>query len=135
MTEDARCWLAARLEDLSLLDRAVAIGGDLAVPVGGERRGGYVCVGGEEEAAAVIALLASIPGFPNLRAVLSHDPEVADNVRWGGDEPPVPDMDESDLEWARWDVATGRFCGYSEKAIREYVAKQWGRRAAVEAAT
>jgi Family of unknown function (DUF6302) len=107
----------------------------LRFPSAGQRRGGFVCVDGEEEAAAAIALLASIPGFPNLRAVLSHDPEVSDNVRWGGDEPPVPDEDESDLEWARWDVVMGRFYGYSEKAIRDYVAKQWGTRGAVEAAT
>ncbi len=136
MTDDARCWLVERLEDPSLLDRAVAVGGNLAVPVGGKRRGGFVCVDGEEEATETIALLSGIPGFPNLRAVLSDDPEVADNVRWGDDEPSCPESDEaSDLEWACWDMATGRFYGYSEKAISDYLVEQWGKRVAVEAAT
>ncbi len=136
MTDDARRWYAAVLADRALLDGAVAIGHDLAVPVGGQRRGGFVCVDGEEEAARVIAFLAGVPGFPNLRAVLSQDPEVADNVRWGDNESPVPESDDaSDVEWACWDVATGRFYGYSEKAIRDYLVRQWGKRVAVEAAT
>ncbi len=134
MTEDARRQFAERLEDPSLLVRAVAIGGDLAVPVGGQRRGGFVCVDGEGGAAMAIALLAGIPGFPNLRAVLSQDAEVADNIRWGDDEPPVPQSDDaSDLEWACSDMAAGRFYGYSEKAIRDFLVKQWGKRIAVEA--
>ncbi len=91
---------------------------------------------GEGEANEAIALLSGIPGFPNLRAVLSHDPEVADNVRWGDDEPPCFESDEaSDLEWACWEMATGRFYGYSENTIRDYLVKQWGKRVAVEAAT
>jgi hypothetical protein len=110
MTDDARRWFAER-----------------AVPVGGWRRGGFVCVDGEEGAAVAIALLAGIPGFPNVRAVLSHDPEVADNVRWGDDEPSVPQSDDaSDLEWACSEMAAGRFYGYSEKAIRDFLVKQWG---------
>jgi len=32
-------------------------------------------------------------------------------------------------------MATGRFYGYSENTIRDYLVKQWGKRVAVEAAT
>jgi Family of unknown function (DUF6302) len=117
LTDYARSWLAERLEDPSLLDRAVAVGGDLAVPVGAKRRGGFICVDGEAAANEAIALISGVPGFPNLRAVLSDDPEVADNVRWGDEGPTCPESDEaSDFEWACWDMAIGRFYGYSEKA-------------------
>jgi hypothetical protein len=135
VTNDARRRSVDLLEDSSLLDGAVVVGGELAVPVGGQRRGGFVCVDGEEGATTTIALLAGFPGFPNLRAVLSHDPEVADNVRWGEDEPALPPFDASDLEWARSEAAAGRFYGYSERAIRDYLETQWGKRVAVEATT
>jgi hypothetical protein len=133
MTDEIRRRYAELLEDPSLLDSAVAVGHDLAVPIGGRRRGGFVCVDGEEGAAAAIAVLSGHPGFPNLRVVLSDDPEVWDNVRWGDDEPPVPQLDASAVEWARSDMAAGHLYGYREKAIREFLVRQWGKRAAVEA--
>jgi len=90
-------------------------------------------VDGEEGAAAAIAVLSGHPGFPNLRMVLSDDSEVADNVRWGDDVPPVPSLDAPDAEWARLDMAAGRLYGYTEKAIREFVVRQWGKRTAMAA--
>lgn len=115
-----------RLEDPTLLEHAVDTGGDLAVPVGGCRRGGYVCVDGEAEASRVIALLAGHPGFPNLRVEVSHDPEAVDNVLWGDEEPSLPPFEASDLDWACSDVTEGRFYGYSEAAIRAYLVWRWG---------
>ena len=135
MIDESRRRYAELLEDPLLLDAAVAVGYDLAVPVGGRRSGGFVCVDGEEGAAAAIAVLSGHAGFPNLRKVLSDDPEVADNVRWGDDEPPVPPLDASDVEWARSDMAAGHLYGYTERAIREFVVRQWGKRTALEATT
>jgi hypothetical protein len=133
MIDEIRRRYAELLEDTWLLELAVAVGGDLAVPTGGRRRGGFVCVDGEEGAAAAIAVLSGHPGFSNLRKVLSDDPEVADNVRWGDDELPVPSLHASEVEWARFDMATGHLYGYTEKAIHEFLVRQWGKRAALEA--
>src|SRR5260370_15706096 len=57
----------ARLEDPSLLDRAVLIAGLLAVPVGGKRRGGYVGLEDFETSEKAIGRLARIEGFPHPR--------------------------------------------------------------------
>jgi hypothetical protein len=137
VTEQERRWYTERLDDPSLLDHAVVIGEPsfrgLAVPVGGRRRAGFVCVDGAVEAAEVMALLARAPGFPNLRAVLSGDPEVSDSVRWGEDEPPIPAVDASDVAWARSEAATGRLYGYSERAIRDHVTRLWGKLMATRA--
>jgi hypothetical protein len=62
------------LEDLGLLALAVPIPlsfdlDDLAVHVGGKRRGGELCVPDAEVGFAVIARLSTLPRFPDRRFV------------------------------------------------------------------
>jgi Family of unknown function (DUF6302) len=105
-------YMKERLEDPSLLERAVPIvsGGivmDLAVPVGGKRRGGYVVLPSMRACREAHRQLTGKPGFPNLR-INKGTEECPHNVAWGGTEP------EGDLE-------RGRYFGYSERAVLSFV--------------
>src|SRR5258708_5231936 len=65
-------YMEQRLEDPKLLERAVPIvsGGivvDIAVPVGGKRRGGYVVLPSMRACREAYRQLTGKPGFPNLR--------------------------------------------------------------------
>jgi hypothetical protein len=99
-----------RLDDPSLLDRAVITeDGDLAVPVGGKRRGGYVGVDTRAAGRRLIRLLAGRPDeFPAVRLVLGD----GWLVEWG------PELDwRGDDEHPEDYVAAGVYFGYSDVAI------------------
>jgi hypothetical protein len=108
-------WFHERLDDPSLLDRAVLVQvgvltEDLAVPVGGRRRMGELMFDTVEYAAAARDVLAAQPDlFPDLRLIEVVD---RDNVelRWGID---VPYNDPR---------AAGLAFGYSDAAVSEYMA-------------
>jgi hypothetical protein len=112
------------LEDPGLLALAVPIPlsfdlDDLAVPVGGKRRGGELCVPDADVGRAVMTRLSTLPGFPNLRFV--PGPEGEDSlgiVRWGEPEPAYPRGWLWRGKLARYDVESGRYYGYSERTIR-----------------
>jgi len=102
-----------RLEDLSLLRRAVPIVCDghvvdLAVPIGGKRRGGYVALATLRWCRDTMRQLKGKPGFPNLR-IRKGSRTIMHNVCWGDPEPNV-DVGDIDL---------GRYYGYSERAIEK----------------
>jgi hypothetical protein len=84
-----RSWYLAHLEDRSLARRGVEIEAELAVPVGGTRRGGYVLVVDEPAAQAALKKLRRRVGFPDLRYEPGVDGEPG-RVRWGEPEPPPP---------------------------------------------
>jgi len=117
-------WLAARLEDPGLLRRGVVVLGEIAVPVGGKRRGGFVFVAGRAEGKRVIAAIRGVPGFPRPRLVVPR--RYAATVRWGDAAPVSPGVTASDLEWARHDLAAGRYHGYTERAIRRFLVQGYG---------
>ena len=85
---------------------------DLAVPIGGKRRGGYVALATLRWCRDAVSQLKSKPGFPHLR-IVKGSRTVMHNVRWGESE---PDDGASETEW-------GRFYGYSEQAIEGFVKK------------
>lgn len=97
-----------RLDDPGLLDRAVVTeDNDLAVPVGGKRRGGYV--GADTRAAAVrlVRQLATRPDeFPGARLYRGGPGWL---VEWG-----------PELDWRADDEVAGRHFGYSGAAIAAY---------------
>lgn len=116
------------LADSELLRRAVVVtGGNIAVPVGGSRRGGFVPVQGAETAENVARGLALVEGFPHPWVTLAEDPQdTMDSVHWGETVPDYPDdMDASDAEWARSDVQAGRIYGYTDAAIHAWVARYY----------
>jgi len=94
-----------RLADPTLLDTAlVTDSGDLAVPVGGTRRGGFTNVISIAEGTRLLARMRELPGqFPHPRFAYSWQA-----VEFG---PEPPDDDEE----------AGRFYGYSEAAIRTFM--------------
>jgi hypothetical protein len=128
-------WFAKRLEDFELLKRAqVVAGGDLAVPVGGTRRGGYVSTRTAEEANAVARKLSEHDGYPDVRAHTSSDEDVsAGQVVWGEPVPDCPDIEASDADWAAWEAAAGRLYGYSVAAVYGYVHERYGQLVAIAA--
>lgn len=66
----------------------------LAVPVGLRRQSGFLSFGKAEEGPNIVAKLSKHDGFPELRIVLSEDPECCHNVEWGL---PIPEYrDEMD---------------------------------------
>jgi hypothetical protein len=69
--------------------------------------------------------LRNRPGFPNLRAIRSDHPEVCDNVVWGDEPAAHPSLEASDADWARFDVASGRFYGYADLAIRDFLDERY----------
>ena len=107
-----------RLDDPGLLDRAVITGdGDLAVPVGGKRRGGYVQTDTRAAGRRLVQELAARPDeFPDVRLyrgdgwIVEWGPE----LDWRGDDDGHPE----DY------VAAGRYFGYSEAAVAAYVRKR-----------
>jgi len=126
-------YFKTRLEDPALLDEAVVVEGLLAVPVRGRRRGGFVSLATAESADRAIAALSGRADFPNLRYEFSSypadefdDAEEYHIVLWGDDPPELPKpVDEaSDYEMREYDIASGRFYGYSEKAIQRYLRKR-----------
>ena len=108
-----------RLDDLSLLDRAVVTeDGDLAVPVGGSRLGGYVPVTTRAVGRRLMAQLAARPeDFPDAR-LFRGDGWL---IEWG----PVLDWRESD-EHPEDYIAAGLYFGYSHAAITAYVLQRQG---------
>lgn len=120
-------YLRERLDDPTLLSRTVDVG-DAAVPVGGKRRGGFVCVCDSEQAAQIIAVLSEHRGFPDLRFESSDDREAMSIVRWGGAPPPCPEIDAPDLDWACLDLLADRYYGYSETTVRSFMTRQHGKR-------
>ena len=128
-------WYRNRLADVDLLAKAEEVNfydtdsdGEefeyfvVAIPVGGPRRGGCLSLSEADNVQQAIDQLSLWDGFPNLRAEYSDDDEVCHVVRWGDDPPPIPDMSADDAAWEAFDIANGRFYGYSEDAIQRYIA-------------
>jgi len=91
-------WYRERLADPSLLDSSVVIVIDrvryLAVPVGGQRRAGYIPVEDRDHLWRLRDALKDRPGFPSLRLRWSTHAYVSHAVAWGD---PVP-RDAGDRE-------------------------------------
>ncbi|MEV8020031.1 DUF6302 family protein [Streptomyces sp. NPDC086554] len=104
-----------RLADPALADAGVAVAlfriPLLAVPVGGDRRGGYSSFGQLVDAVQARTLLSAVPGFPDLRIRWSPYSNTCHTVEWGEPSPPW---------WADNEVM-GRFYGYSAHAIAAFV--------------
>src|SRR4051812_26098514 len=77
-------FVAARLHDRHLLGHSVAVcvyrAPLLAVPVGGQRRGGSLAAGPVSVALAIRQALAERPGFPDARVRLVSPP--GEPLRW-----------------------------------------------------
>jgi Family of unknown function (DUF6302) len=103
-----------RLDDPSLLGRAVITeDGDLAVPAGGKRLGGYVGTLNRAAANRLARQLAARPEeFPDARPVRGDGwlVEWGPELDWRGDDNGHPE----DY------VAAGRYFGYSDAAIAAY---------------
>ncbi|MFI1201641.1 DUF6302 family protein [Streptomyces sp. NPDC020883] len=104
-----------RLADPGLADAGVAVAlfriPLLAVPVGGQRRGGYASFGQLVDAVQARALLRTVPGFPDLRIRWSPYRDTCHTVEWGEPGPP----------WWAGDEVFGTFYGYSADAIARFV--------------
>lgn len=100
-----------RLENPELLDNAlIAPGGDIAVPVGGKRQGGYVGVDSYQSGRKVIARMKLMPHlYPNpFYEGLKHG--VFPMVNFGYD----PD-------WMWWgDRERGEYFGYKDREIERF---------------
>ncbi|WP_433855504.1 DUF6302 family protein [Streptomyces kronopolitis] len=109
--EDFRACLAD--PDLADAGFAVALLGSplLAVPVGGVRLGGYASFEYVADALQARALLGAVPGFPGLRVRWSPYRDTCHTVEWG--EPPP--------QWWEEDEIFGRFFGYSDTAIADFL--------------
>lgn len=109
-------WYAGVLAEPRLVEGAVVpiVGGvafGLAVPVGGRRGrrgGGFLAMDSIADASAVRTALATLPGFPRVRARWSPYADVAHNVAWGC-EPLSHDH-----------RVLGRLYGYRDEAIQDY---------------
>lgn len=102
-----------RLDDPGLLDRAaITEDGDLAVPVGGKRCGGYLGMNTRAAGVRLIRQLAGRPReFPDARLVRGD----GWLVEWG------PELDwRGDDEHSEDHAAAGRYFGYSEAAVAAY---------------
>ena len=109
---DIRAWFRERLADATLLDGAVAVRAerrflDLAVPVGGARRGGYVSCCSIRWAKAAYFQLQGRVGFPGVRIEYSPYRDACHSVCWG-EQPPETDDSKT----------VGRFYGYCEEVLR-----------------
>jgi hypothetical protein len=110
--EQQRDWYKERLDDPSLLDKAVQLSsGELAVPVGGRRTAGSGDSIHEtpEEAEAVAKEIRGKPGFPDVRVRADHDENgdvQAYSVIWGTDVMAYPTLTER-----------GRAYGYKESVL------------------
>lgn len=116
-----------RLDDPGLLDRAmITEDGDLAVPAGGRRLGGFIGVDTKAAGNRLVKQLTARPDeFPGARLVRGEPWD----VEWG-----------PELDWDTDDAAIGRYFGYSEaaiagfermRAIRE-IAREAGARVRIE---
>ncbi|CAL9359833.1 hypothetical protein SUDANB105_00641 [Streptomyces sp. enrichment culture] len=105
----------ARLADTTILKHAVAIqvfrAPLLAIPVGGSRRGGYISVDLLTIGLAIRQVLDGRPGFPDLRVRWCPYRDTCHVVEWGS-EPPDGDVER------------GRFYGYSDHAIADFLAQR-----------
>ncbi|WP_157117726.1 DUF6302 family protein [Nocardia vaccinii] len=133
--EDVR-WYVDRLEDLTLLMRAVPLtpvgSSRWAVPVGGTRRAGCADWAEPGQGERIREFLAAHDGFPDLR--VGHDLEQGGGmVRWGEPEPENPPWEAPDLDWVRSIAADGRNYGYREQVIEEFIAERWGAQLAAAA--
>lgn len=106
-----------RLDDPGLLDRAIVTeNGDLAVPVGGKRLGGYVVTDTRAAARCLIRQMAARPGeFPGIRLYGGYDwlIEWGPELDWRGNDEHPEDY-----------VAAGRYFGYSEAAVAAFSRKR-----------
>ncbi|MEV5880672.1 DUF6302 family protein [Streptomyces sp. NPDC052101] len=106
-------WFRDRLSDPTLIDAGIVVvvdgAGYLAVPVGGQRRGGYVSASDRGTARCLRDALAGRPGYPNVRVRWSACPSDCHTVAWGE---AAPDNDD--------DQAVGEFYGYSPSAIARF---------------
>ncbi|MFE6164131.1 DUF6302 family protein [Streptomyces sp. NPDC056486] len=104
-----------RLADPGLADAGAAVAlfriPLLAVPVGGERRGGYASFEQLVDAVQVRSLLHAVPDFPDLRIRWSPYRDTCHTVEWGAPGP----------RWWEGDEVFGRFYGYSAGAIGAFV--------------
>ncbi len=98
-----------RLDDPGLLNRAIVTeDNDLAVPVGGKRRGGYVGADTRAAGRRLVRQMAARPDeFPEGRCFYAHG--CGWLVEWG-----------PELDWRGDDVLAGRYFGYSEAAIAAF---------------
>jgi hypothetical protein len=106
-----------RLDDPGLLGRAIVTeDGDLAVPVGGKRRGGYIQVNTRVAGTRLVRQMAARPDeFPAAR-LYRGDGWI---VEWG------PELDwRGDDEHPEDYAAAGRYFGYSEAAVAAYGRKR-----------
>lgn len=103
-----------RLDDPGLLDRAVVTeDGDLAVPVGGKRHGGYLGMNTKAEALRLARQLAARPDeFPDIRYYRGDGWRVEWGLHldWRGDDAGHPENY----------IAAGCLFGYSDAAIAAY---------------
>lgn len=108
-----------RLDDPSLIDRAVITeDGDLAVPAGGKRYGGYLGVASRAAGFRLVRQLVSRPDeFPDARLVSYGDGPV---VEWG----PFLNWRGDDAGHPEDYVAAGYLFGYSDAAIVAYGRKR-----------
>lgn len=124
----AYAYFVLRLEDLGLLTGAWRWEyGDkafVAVPVGGRRRGGYISAAGRKDARCIIRLLHGRAGFPSLR--LSFCRIHGTLVRWGDSAPVQPNKGASERDRLRWIIKSGRYYGYSDKAILDLLLRYKG---------
>jgi len=115
-------YFAERLEDHSLLEKALAIHyGNLfflAVPVGGRRRGGWVPTPDRACARRVVAFLSDKGGFPNPR--VKFEPGYAPKVQWGDRKPRQPGK-LTEYAVVCWQIKLGKYYGYSDKAILDFI--------------
>jgi hypothetical protein len=110
-----RKWFIAHLADPRLAARGVALEAEVAVPLGGTRRGGYVVVVDGASAQAAMKKLRKRQGFPDLRYEPGRD-GAPDKVRWGEAEPGGPDPDAPLWMQKAHERRVARFYGYSEAA-------------------
>ncbi|TLQ39365.1 DUF6302 family protein [Streptomyces marianii] len=103
------------LDDPALADEGIAVqtwGSPLLlVPVGGQRRGGYYPAATWSTTLQIWLRIRRRQGFPRTRIRWSRDLEVCHNVIWGAEPPQEGDR------------ARGRFYGYSETAINDFLSR------------
>jgi hypothetical protein len=91
-------WYRERLHDQSLVDDSVVVVIDgtryLAVPVGGQRRGGYIPVDDRDHLWQLRDALKDRTGFPFVRLRWSDRPDVCHSIAWGDLMPRSADSDE-----------------------------------------
>jgi hypothetical protein len=113
-----RAWYRAHLADPGLAARGVALEAELAVPLGGTRRGGYIVVVDSESAQAAIKKLRRRAGFPDLRYEPGRD-GAPDLVRWGEPEPPPPSAAAPVWAHQQHTRRLARLYGYTETTAFE----------------